>query len=84
VRLELRRERGAAVLAVSDEGPGIPPELRQRVFASYYRTPGAAGAGSGLGLAIVKEVAEAHGAQVAIEAGPQGRGTRVVVRFEAA
>jgi len=83
VRLELRRERGAAVLAVSDEGPGIPPELRQRVFSSYYRAPGAAGAGSGLGLAIVKEVAEAHGAQVAIEAGPEGRGTRVVVRFEA-
>jgi signal transduction histidine kinase len=68
---------------VSDEGPGIPPELRQRVFSSYYRAPGAAGAGSGLGLAIVKEVAEAHGAQAAIEAGPEGRGTRVVVRFEA-
>jgi two-component system sensor histidine kinase QseC len=84
VRLALRRERGAAVLAVSDEGPGIPPQLRQRVFASYYRAPGAAGAGSGLGLAIVKEVAEAHGAQVAIEAGPGDRGTRVVVRFDAA
>jgi two-component system sensor histidine kinase QseC len=84
VRLALRRERGAAVLAVSDEGPGIPPQLRQRVFASYYRAPGAAGAGSGLGLAIVKEVAEAHGAHVAIEDGPGGRGTRVVVRFEAA
>jgi two-component system sensor histidine kinase QseC len=84
VRLELRRDRGAAVLAVSDEGPGIAPELRQRVFASYYRVPGAAGGGSGLGLAIVKEVAEAHGAQVAIEAGPRDRGTRVVVRFDAA
>jgi two-component system sensor histidine kinase QseC len=84
VRLELRRDRGAALLAVSDEGPGIAPELRQRVFASYYRVPGAAGAGSGLGLAIVKEVAEAHGAQVAIEAGPRDRGTRVVVRFDAA
>ena len=83
VRLELRRERGAAVLAVSDEGPGIPPELRQRVFSSYYRAPGAAGAGSGLGLAIVKEIAEAHRARVAIEAGPGDRGTRVVVRFAA-
>ncbi|HEY4637113.1 MAG TPA: ATP-binding protein, partial [Burkholderiales bacterium] len=40
-------------------------------------------AGSGLGLAIVKEVAEAHGAHLAIEDGPGGRGTRVVVRFEA-
>jgi two-component system sensor histidine kinase QseC len=83
VRLELRRERGAAVLAVSDEGPGIPAELRERVFASYYRMPGATGAGSGLGLAIAKEVAEAHGAHIAIEDGPGRRGTRVVVRFEA-
>lgn len=84
VRLALRREAGAAVLAVSDEGPGIPPELRERVFESYYRMPGAPGAGSGLGLAIAREVAEAHGARIAIEGGAGGRGTRVVVRFEAA
>lgn len=84
VRLELRREPGAAVLAVSDTGPGIPPELRERVFASYYRVPGSAGAGSGLGLAIAREVAAAHGARIAVEDGPGGRGTRVVVRFEIA
>lgn len=84
VRLELRRERGAAVLAVTNEGPGIPAELRERIFESYYRIPGSAGCGSGLGLAIVKEIAEAHGAHIAVEDGPGGRGTRVVVRFEAA
>jgi hypothetical protein len=57
------------------------PQLRERVFASYYRMPGAAG---GLGLAIAREVAEAHGARIAIEGGAGSRGTRVVVRFEAA
>jgi two-component system sensor histidine kinase QseC len=84
VRAELRREGNAAVLAITDEGPGIPPELRERVFESYYRIPGTAGSGGGLGLAIVRESAEAHGAGVTIEDGPGGRGARVVVRFPAA
>ena len=81
VRAELSYDDGAAVLAVADEGPGIPLELRERVFESYYRIPGSAGSGSGLGLAIVREVAEAHGAHVTIEDGRGGRGARVVVRF---
>ena len=84
VRVELRREGGGAVLAVTDEGPGIAPELRERVFESYYRIPGSGGEGSGLGLAIVKEIAQAHGARLAVEDGPGGRGARFVVRFAAA
>jgi len=81
IAVGLRREGDAAVLSVCDEGPGIPFELRERVFESYYRIPGTAGSGGGLGLAIVREIAEAHGARVAIENRPEGRGTRVVVRF---
>jgi two-component system sensor histidine kinase QseC len=81
IAVGLRREGDAAVLSVCDEGPGIPLELRERVFESYYRIPGTAGSGGGLGLAIVREIAEAHGARVAIENRPEGRGTRVVVRF---
>jgi two-component system, OmpR family, sensor histidine kinase QseC len=83
VLVELRREGGGAALAVTDEGPGIAPELRERVFESYYRIPGSGGDGSGLGLAIVKEIAQAHGARVAVEDGPGGRGARIVVRFAA-
>ena len=56
VRLELRREGDAAALAVLDQGPGIPPQLRERAFESYYRIAGSSASGSGLGLAIVKEV----------------------------
>jgi two-component system sensor histidine kinase QseC len=81
VEVELGRDGDAAVLAVEDAGPGIAPELRARVFESYYRIPGTAGTGSGLGLAIVKEIADAHGASVSIGAPAAGAGTRVAVRF---
>jgi two-component system sensor histidine kinase QseC len=83
IEVALRDERGAVTLEVSDEGPGIPEELRARVFESYYRIPGSAGAGSGLGLAIVREVARAHGARVEIRDGRGGRGTTVAVMFPA-
>jgi len=81
IAVGLRCEGDATALSVSDEGPGISFKLRERVFESYYRIPGTAGSGGGLGLAIVREIAEAHGARVAIEDGPGERGTRVVVRF---
>jgi two-component system, OmpR family, sensor histidine kinase QseC len=84
VRAELARENGSVVLTIADEGAGIPAELRERVFESYYRIPGTAGNGGGLGLAIVREIAELHSARGAIEDCPGGRGTRVVVRFPAA
>ncbi len=77
----LREEHGAVTLEVIDEGPGIPEELRARVFESYYRIPGSNDAGSGLGLAIVREVARAHGARVQIREGREGKGTAVIVTF---
>ena len=77
----LRAERGEVTLEVVDQGPGIPEDLRARVFESYYRIPGTDGGGSGLGLAIVREVARAHGARVEIRAGRGGQGTAVVVTF---
>jgi two-component system sensor histidine kinase QseC len=81
LRIELRAKGGATTLAVIDEGPGIPPHLRERVFESYYRIPGSPGAGSGLGLAIVREIAARHGARVELGEGDGGRGTRVAVTF---
>jgi two-component system sensor histidine kinase QseC len=84
VRVEIANSGGATRLSVSDQGPGIPPELRERVFESYYRIPGMAAEGSGLGLAIVREIAAQHGAAVELTDGDGGRGTRVVVRFPAA
>ena len=72
---------GKPLLTVEDNGPGIPPEERERVFQRFYRVSDNGESGSGLGLAIVREIARAHGARVWLEdASPQG-GTRVNVEF---
>lgn len=52
-------------VAVSDDGPGIPPEERQRIFERFHRRLGnGAGEGSGLGLAIAQEIAHIHGGAI--------------------
>ena len=65
VELRLRAEDGEAVVEVSDDGPGIAPELRAEIFDRFVRGDGpadtATGPGSGLGLAIVHAVAASHG-----------------------
>jgi two-component system OmpR family sensor kinase len=68
-------------LVVSDTGPGIPPDERDRVFDRFYRSPGATAAGSGIGLALVRSIATRHGAQVSLLDGPNGRGLRVEVNL---
>jgi two-component system sensor histidine kinase TctE len=70
------------LILVEDDGPGIPPPERERVFERFYRLPGGAGDGSGLGLAIVREIARAHGARAWITEGSGGKGTRVCVQFD--
>jgi two-component system, OmpR family, sensor kinase len=72
--------RGAR-LTVSDDGPGIPPAERARVFDRFYRRAGTAAPGSGLGLSIVKTIAEAHGATITLAEGPAGKGLSVTVSF---
>ena len=71
------------LLAVTDNGPGIPTEERQRVFDRFYRVPGLGASGSGLGLAIVKSIADAHRASVELADGGDGAGLSVRVRFPA-
>lgn len=71
-----------ALLDVLDTGSGIAAEERGRVFDRFYRAQGDATPGSGLGLAIVKSVADAHGANVTLDARADGaQGLRVSVRF---
>jgi two-component system sensor histidine kinase QseC len=84
VRVELAQRENSVLLAVCDQGPGIPVELRERVFESYYRIPGSDADGSGLGLAIVREIASQHDATVEIADGDGARGTRVRVTFPSA
>lgn len=72
-------------LSVEDEGPGIPVELRERVFDKFFRTirDGDTGthqpSGTGMGLAIAKGIEEAHGGSIWIEDTSGNRGSRVVV-----
>lgn len=66
-----------AVLEVEDDGPGIPPEEHERVFARFYRRSNK-GSGAGLGLAIVGEICRAHQAEISLhQAQPQGLLVRV-------
>jgi signal transduction histidine kinase len=62
---------GASVI-VSDDGPGIPPELLERVFERFFRGPGAAARGTGLGLAIARELAERMDGRLLVTSGPEG------------
>jgi two-component system sensor histidine kinase TctE len=78
---EAHGRHGAAMLEVEDNGPGIAPAERERVFERFYRPPGSAGSGSGLGLAIVRDIALAHGASIVLLDGEDGAGLRVRVVF---
>lgn len=72
------REGDALVMRFSDDGPGIPPEIADKLFQSFV-TSGKKG-GTGLGLAIVRKIAEEHGGTVICESAP-GKGTCFTVRL---
>jgi two-component system OmpR family sensor kinase/two-component system sensor histidine kinase QseC len=79
VEVACRVESGHALLAVSDEGPGIPAAERERVFERFYRLPGETEHGSGLGLSIVRRIAELHGGEIRILEREGTTGTTVLV-----
>ncbi len=69
--MRLNATAGKACIEVSDEGPGIAPEVQARMYDRHFTTkPG----GTGLGLHLVKETAEAHGGRVTAKSTP-GQGT---------
>jgi two-component system OmpR family sensor kinase len=81
IDVEVWTEDGSAVFQVTDTGPGIPKEERERVFDRFYRLPGTGVQGSGLGLAIARQIAEAHRARIELGEPDHGGGLRVTVRF---
>ncbi len=78
--VSLRLEAGQVVMRVCDKGPGVPPELRERIFEPFYRLPGATerDGGVGLGLALVKSIVLRHGGTVRCEGRPEGGACFVV------
>ncbi len=80
VTVHCRATPDGALFAVEDSGPGIPPERRAQVFQRFVRLDEHS-SGSGLGLAIVQDIAAVHGATVALEDGPGGRGSAFRVQF---
>jgi len=77
VSVRLVEDAAGYRLAVSDTGPGLPADERERVFDRFTRGRDTAAPGSGLGLSIVREVARLHGGRAWIEDGPAGRGLTV-------
>ncbi len=83
VVLELSATVDLITLSVSDDGPGIPAEARQRIFERFGRTDDArarVGGGAGLGLAIVQDIVERHDGHIRYEQW-LSRGARFVVEF---
>jgi two-component system, OmpR family, sensor kinase len=88
IRASVERVEGVVRLNVEDDGPGIPPELGERIFERFFRGAGDRGGSSGLGLSIVHAVAESHGGTVTLHSPVKNgrrraRGTRFEVIFPA-
>ncbi len=79
VEIQSVQENGAVILTVDDDGPGLPPAMRERVLQRGVRADEAS-PGSGLGLAIVRDLAELYQGTIALEDSPLG-GLRARLRL---
>jgi signal transduction histidine kinase len=81
VRISVERDAGSWRLIVDDNGIGIPPEERERMFDMFVRGQSRARySGTGLGLALCRSIVERHGGHVSLDSSPLG-GTRAIANF---
>jgi signal transduction histidine kinase len=81
ITIATRREQGHAVTEITDDGPGIPPEVQSRVFDAFFTTKDV-GRGTGLGLATVyRIVVDRHAGALTFESRPGRTTFRVSLPF---
>ncbi|EKD55280.1 MAG: hypothetical protein ACD_60C00018G0005 [uncultured bacterium] len=81
IKICILRDNDQIIFRVIDSGPGIPIELRERVFERFYRILGTQEQGSGLGLAIVNQIASLHHAKIKLSTPSSGIGLQFDVEF---
>jgi signal transduction histidine kinase len=82
VRLEVRGSPTAVKVTITDDGPGVPADDRERIFDGFVRLNGSSGAGTGLGLAITRAIARQHHGSVTCD--ECGSGARFTLELPAA
>lgn len=81
VVIEIQQQNKHVILNVIDTGPGIPKQLRERVFERFFRVIGNKAPGSGLGLGIVQQIARLHQAEVQLLTPASGKGLEFRIIF---
>ncbi len=79
-----KKKLNYVILDIMDNGPGIPEEIRKKVFTPFYRMPGTDTQGSGLGLAIVWQIAKLHNAEISLGVPRNGKGLLFSIAFPSA
>ncbi|MGO9974908.1 MAG: sensor histidine kinase [Solirubrobacteraceae bacterium] len=82
VVVEVTQTANGPRLSVTDNGPGVPTDQRQRIFEPFVRLPRSPRGGTGLGLAIVRRTIESHGGTITCDPAPTG-GARFTLRLPA-
>jgi two-component system OmpR family sensor kinase len=80
VVIEVARTASGPTMSVTDNGPGVPADQRERIFEPFVRLPRSPRGGTGLGLAIVRRTIESHGGTVTCDPSPTG-GARFTLRL---
>jgi signal transduction histidine kinase len=82
VVVEVTQTANGPTISVTDNGPGVPADQRERIFEPFFRLPRSPRGGTGLGLAIARRTIESHGGTITCDASPTG-GARFTLRLPA-